>query len=155
MRVLGIDPGLTGAWAVVNGDDLEAIQDMPVWKPGKREMIDPRVLSDQLRMAEFGKIIIEKAQPMPKQGVSSTFRYGRCMGIIEAVAYHFEVPVHFISPVQWKRKARLIKQDKDMSRALARTLWPKFDERFRKVKDHGKAEAALIAYFGVQCLNSC
>jgi crossover junction endodeoxyribonuclease RuvC len=38
---------------------------------------------------------------------------------------------------------------KDGARAKAAALWPQRAEEFRRVKDDGKAEASLIAYWGL------
>jgi crossover junction endodeoxyribonuclease RuvC len=56
------------------------------------------------------------------------------------------VPLHLVSPSKWKRHFGL-GSDKEKSRALALRLWPGRSDLFGKKKDHGKAEAALLARY--------
>lgn len=53
--------------------------------------------------------------------------------------------VHSLVPVAWKKKAGLTGKDKEASRALALSLYPKAD--VTRKKDHDRAEALLMAHF--------
>jgi hypothetical protein len=54
-----------------------------------------------------------------------------------------------VSPAKWK-KALGLSADKGASRRRAIELWPERAQWFARVKDDGRAEAALIAYWWLQ-----
>jgi hypothetical protein len=85
---------------------------------------------------------------MPKQGVASTFKFGTAYGALLAVTALCEIPTHLVSPRKWKTHFAL-DSDKEKSRALAIRLWPGCGF-FSRVKDHGRAEAALLARYGAE-----
>lgn len=131
--IIGIDPGVTGAIGWLRGGLFSTVADMPG---------NPADLADLLRGNE-GVFIVEQAQAMPKQGVSSTFKTGQGYGQILGVLAALRLPYRTVTPAVWKRSMGLSGKDKDASRALARSLWP--DAPLGRVKDHGRAEALLIA----------
>jgi hypothetical protein len=79
------------------------------------------------------------------QGVSSVFKFGKNYGIVIGVATGLSHPLVKITPFDWKRSNGLIGKDKDASRQLAMELWPRHAESFKRKRDDGRAEAALIA----------
>lgn len=81
-----------------------------------------------------------------KQGVSSTFQTGYGYGVIIGVLASLAIPYHEVSPGVWKRAMGLVGTDKAAARALARSWWP--TAALSRVKDHGRAEALLIARYG-------
>jgi crossover junction endodeoxyribonuclease RuvC len=66
-------------------------------------------------------------------------------GVIAAAG----IPLHLVSPAKWKR-AYGLDADKEKSRALALRLWPARADLFGRKRDHGRAEAALIARYGAE-----
>lgn len=162
MRVIGIDPGLSGAIAVVNGDgnDLIGVYDMPTlqvsYKGKARTELDNYALTDMLRLivqqaggAGEARAIIEKVGPMPKQGVTSIFRFGQSYGAVEAAVAATGIRTSYVTPVVWKRYYSL-SRSKGVSRSYAKRLWPGHGEIFKLVKHDGRAEAALIAKWGAE-----
>ncbi len=152
--IVGVDPGKSGAIALI-GDDgaLIEVADMPV--VGK--IISGRMLwhvlaawrfnSDELDVDLFaGKAVavIEDVHAMPKQGVSSVFSFGRALGLAEGVLAAEGWSMRYVSPARWKKDMHL-SADKGESRRRAIELWPNSAELFARVKDDGRAEAALIA----------
>jgi len=146
--ILGVDPGKSGAIAglSLNGR-LIGVDDMPVVGP----IISP-VLLDQLvhnyvdpLVDRPGTAVIEDVHAMPKQGVSSVFSFGRALGVVEGVVAGNGFAVQYVSPAKWKRQLGLT-NDKGTSRRRAIELWPERADWFKRVKDDGRAEAALIAY---------
>jgi len=87
---------------------------------------------------------------MPKQGGSSGFKYGRAVGAIEAVIALCGVPLTIIEPTAWKKFHGLRGGDKEASRQRALQLFPAAHEMLARKKDHGRAEAALIASVPIQ-----
>lgn len=142
LRVLGIDPGLTGAMAFLNADgSLEELEDLPTL--GK--ILNSHLLSRLIQ--GYGPIksaIVEQAQSMPRQGIAGAFNYGVNYGIIIGVLATLEVPTSFVTASVWKRKVHLT-TDKTLSRRRASERWPARADDFKRVKDDGRAEAALLA----------
>lgn len=141
MIVVGVDPGLTGALALLAGDHLAYIADMPVVDG----IVDCYTLTDIL--AGWGRVdraIVETQQAMPKQGVASTFKtganYGRILGVLAAL----ERPVMHVSPSAWTRGLH-VGSDKHTHRRRAMDEWPNHAHMFARTRDDGRADAALIA----------
>jgi crossover junction endodeoxyribonuclease RuvC len=141
MIVVGIDPGVTGGIACFSHNELIAVSEMPV-ADGR---CSGSLLADILRELPPDVVVVEKTQPMPRNGSIASFSLGMNTGIIFGVVETLGHPLVKIRPVDWKRKNGLIGKDKKASRALASELWPEWRHNFARVKDDGKAEAALIA----------
>lgn len=92
-------------------------------------------------------VVIENVHSMPKQGVASTFRFGRAAGALEGALMACNVPVFLIEPVAWKRYFELLKRDKNASIEVAKDVFGVDVSRGLK-KNHGLAEAALMAQYG-------
>jgi len=98
-------------------------------------------------------IVIEDIAARPGQGVTSMFSFGRTLGFAHGIAAAAEAPIHFVTPTVWKGKLGLLNSDKGASREKARTLFPASAHAFERVKDDGRAEAALLAYYGRKYLS--
>ena len=85
---------------------------------------------------------------MPRQGASSGYKFGRSVGALEATVALCNVPLEIIEPSVWKRALRLKGKDKEGSRQKALELFPHAQHLLARKKDHQRAEAMLIAYFG-------
>lgn len=140
----GIDPGFSGAWGMIDehgkyvscGDminDGHFILAHHVWA----EM-------SQARDRQDIEVVVEAVHAMPKQGVSSTFKFGMAYGAAICLAQRFNVYVNGVAPRIWK-KALKLDSDKDTSLLLARELWP--NAPLARKKDNGRAEALLLAYW--------
>ena len=155
MRILGIDPGITGGLSVVEISDgaaptLVACIDIPVVGGGAKERVDVAAIRNFIEEHKPAHALIERAGAMPKQGVSSTFKYGRACGAIEATVALASVPLTIVEPAVWKGSFHLRGKDKESARQRALQLFPAAHAAFTRRKDHGRAEASLIALFGVQ-----
>ncbi|KAF2291942.1 hypothetical protein GH714_042284 [Hevea brasiliensis] len=93
---------------------------------------------------------IEQSIPYPKDGKqgwwSGGFGYGLWIGMLVASGYSV-VPV---PSVTWKNEYELSgsNRTKDDSRRVASTLFPSLSSLLTRKKDHGRAEALLIAAYG-------
>lgn len=149
--ILGIDPGLSGALALVDAvsGELVALFDMPVFSLSSGHKIDEYKLARLVD--EFGPRVIEawveQITPRPGQGVvgvkTSAVGYGLVRGVVVA---NF-IPLHDVAPASWKR-AMKVSGDKDEARQAATSYFPKSADRWPLKKHDGRAEAALIAAFG-------
>jgi crossover junction endodeoxyribonuclease RuvC len=154
VKVLGIDPGIHGGAAIVkmtNGvASLVSAIDIPVAGVGAKERVDAIGLQEWILSHGPTLAFIEHAQAMPKQGASSGFKYGRAVGALETVITLCAIPIEIVSPGVWKRSFHLIGPDKEQSRQRALELFPAAHAFFTRRKDHGRAEAALLAVYGLR-----
>ena len=154
MLIYCIDPGFTGAIALYWPDTgkLE-VHDMPVMKnPKGKTIINPHGVLDILAN-EGGKslAVIEQVSAMPGQGVSSMFRFGEGYGHLQMACAASKLPLQYVTPASWKRHFGLT-SSKGLSRGLAMQRFPDQAQQFSRVKDDGRAEAALIALYAAEKL---
>lgn len=153
--ILGIDPGASGAVAVLDGAALVAVHDMPTKKvkvSGKmKTRIDSRALYEALHDYQVTHVFLEQVSAMPGQGVSSMFAFGRATGIAEGVSATKSKELIEVRPQVWKKHFGL-DGHKDGSRDAAMERWPGMASYFQRKKDDGRAEAALIGLWGQECL---
>jgi crossover junction endodeoxyribonuclease RuvC len=152
MTILGIDPGLSGALALLRPDGALAVHDMPTLQAGKRREIDEIELARLIDAAgPIERAVLEQVGVRPGEGAVGAFSFGRGYGLIRGILRAHFVPVVDVTPQRWHR-AMGIKAGagKDASRALAKELFQHQAELFARVKDDGRAEAALIALWGTR-----
>lgn len=151
MAVLGVDPGKTGALALLRADGSLLVEDVPVFKIGSKTTIDHYALARIVDNWSTHKPVVwlEQVGTRPGEGAVGAFDFGRTYGILLGVcAAHF-LTVNLVTPASWKA-AMKVKGDKDESRAAASTMFPHQSVLFARKKDDGRAEAALIAAYGVR-----
>ena len=153
MIVAGIDPGKTGALVLLRGSTGSVFR-VPTVKTPKETPAWSEWWRSWSAALAFGidMVVIEQVGARPTQGVTSMFNFGQTLGFAKALAHSSGAPVHFVTPAVWKGKFGLLKADKSASREKARTLLPSLEPEFRRVKDDGVAEAALLALYGVRHL---
>ena len=140
MVYIGIDPGAKGGWTVILDDKVV----VNIWNE-QGFINDMKYLSDK-------KVVccLEKVGAMPKQGVSSTFKFGEEYGKIQGVLMALEIPYQTVTPQAWKREYNLIGTDKSKSIETAQRLFPNVNlfptPRCRKASD-GMAESLLMAEY--------
>jgi crossover junction endodeoxyribonuclease RuvC len=148
---LGIDPGLTGALALLDGESqVVLLADLPVIRDRKLAWIDGGELQGILLNALQGRpcrAIVERVSAMPRQGVASSFAFGVGFGSILGVLQTLRLPLELITPAVWKRRLGL-SSDKRASLDKARLLFPAAD--LRLAKHDGRAEALLIAHWALR-----
>lgn len=156
--ILAIDPGLTGAFAILDrsSGELIAVDDLPVIRDGKSAWIDADTLVGQwidLRAGREIHAIIERVHAMPKNGCVAAFSQGCTFGSILAALQIVRARIEFVPPQTWKRPLGLIGgprkltdiERKRASLDKARLLFPAAP--LDRQKDHGRAEALLIAHW--------
>jgi len=157
MRItIGIDPGLTGAIAVIADGRVEVF-DMPVIASGKgggtvKNMVDAAGLRRALEDVIYDGVerleavaFLERVAARPKQGSASTFSMGDTYGCIRGVLAALSVPIEIITPQTWKKHFKL-GSDKEVVRSKAVQLFP--SQPLGRKQDHNRAEALLIAKYG-------
>jgi len=167
--IIGVDPGLKGAVAVISHEKYD-VYDIPVIGVQKTTKI--KTMVDLQKLEELIKDIKEKysyseeqaiqfeawvedVHAMPMQGVCSMFSMGRTLGNIEMILTAFDIPINWVSPQKWKKEVIFgAGSDKLISIDKAKELFPKCElETKRGRLLDGRSEALLIAEYGRrQCL---
>lgn len=153
--ILGIDPGVTGAVAILSDTgELIDVQDMPSLPDGAkgRQAVNAPLLASIVRTAAASRAFCELVGPRPGDGAVGAFGFGRSRGVIEGVLGGAGVPVVMIAPPVWKRAAGIPpgRENKDAARAAAIARWPAMAALFARKSDVDRAEAALIALAGIE-----
>jgi len=137
---IGIDPGKSGAIAIltpihppyiIRGDDTER----DVWNK-------LTVFINCLELDLIKRASLERVSAMPKQGVSSTFKFGQSYGFLRGILIASELPFEEVQPAKWQQELSCrTKGDKNITKAKAQQLFPEI-----KVT-HRNADALLIAEY--------
>jgi crossover junction endodeoxyribonuclease RuvC len=149
--ILGIDPDLHGALALINRDTgvLVDVLDVPLLElKGKSELDVSQLAATLDDLAKsIGEAWIEKAGPRPVQGVIGAFGTGYHYGVLVGLVRAQFIRLTAVAPATWKRAMR-VTSDKDEARKEASLMFPAECRRWGLKKHHGRAEAALIAAYG-------
>tara|TARA_R100001129_G_scaffold173313_1_gene144685 strand:+ start:2919 stop:3368 length:450 start_codon:yes stop_codon:yes gene_type:complete len=148
MKVLGVDPGLTGAIALV-GDGYLAVRDIPTAGEKRRRVLMAAELAGIIKAWDPDTAVIEKVHAMPKQGVSSSFRFGQALGVVEGALGALLIPTEYVTPQSWKKHYRLTAHKED-ARLRAAQKWPHISEQLSRKRDADRAEALLIANWKIE-----
>ena len=138
---LGIDPGASGAVALLSGE-VVLVEDWPG---------DPVAAADLLRSwlveHDVKLCALERVASRPGQGVSSVFAFGTNFGIWQGLLAALGVAYIMPTPQVWQ-KGLIVPSDgpdpKSRALSVARRLFPSVD--LHRKADHGKADALLLAY---------
>lgn len=148
MSIAAIDPGKTGGLAIIYDDGLAITLEVPVAgkKPAWTQWA--RTWGFALSEAMPSRIGIEAVSAMPKQGVTSMFNFGETLGFVHGICLIAcpQAVIEWPTPAAWKKKLGL-SADKTESHEEARRLFPGCSSELARVKDNGRAEALLIAYY--------
>ncbi|KMZ63493.1 hypothetical protein ZOSMA_401G00020 [Zostera marina] len=160
--VLGVDPDVSGALAVLKpdgdgGDYCAQVFDTPHLKvvvgTRIRKRPDTRAIVQLLQSLNAPRgttAYLEQSTPFPKDGKqgwwSGGYGYGLWMGVLVASGFSV-VPV---TARVWKDHFELSGKlfNKDDSRNKASLLFPTTNSLLKRKMDHGRAEALLIAAYG-------
>jgi len=160
MNIIGIDVGFSGAIAQIldiRADGLDEIDavDMPTLKDGAHTELNEPEIKDLLVGANH--VFIEKAQTMPiehegrRQGTASSGRYMMSYGQVRGICAGMGIPYTLVHPKTWK-KVMMADMPKDKSASIirAKKLFPQV--KLDRKKDHGRADALLLAEYGRRIL---
>ena len=155
MKIIGIDPGLSGGIAVLENNKVINTFDMPVMSEGKKNKRQlnsaqlVKILKDSLKndKEENVSVVVEQVNAMPGQGVTSMFNFGQSFGAIKGICAALNLPIFFVRPAKWKKHFELINSSKDASRTKVIEMFPSLSSQLSKKKDVNKSDAILIARF--------
>jgi crossover junction endodeoxyribonuclease RuvC len=155
MFIAGIDPGLGGALAIVGPHGFREVIDLPVFviRVGKRERrtLDLASLRRFLAITEIDHVMVEQVAARPGQGVTSMFTFGFTTGAITGLLAGIGLPYSQVLPRQWQRHAGC-GPSSDAARKRAGELYPAAAPLLNLKKHGGRADAILIARYGVATL---
>ena len=153
MKIIGIDPGLSGAIAILENNKVFNIFDIPVMSEGKKNKrqlnsaLLVSLLRENIKDSEDVVVVVEQVNAMPGQGVTSMFNFGQTFGAIKGICAALTLPIFFVRPSKWKKHFELINSSKDSSRTKAIEMYPKLSNQLAKKKDVNKSDAILIARY--------
>ena len=153
MKIIGIDPGLSGAIAILEDKKVLSIFDMPVMAEGKknkRQLNSARlvdIIKENIKVNDDIAVVVEQVNAMPGQGVTSMFNFGQTFGAIKGVCAALKLPIFFVRPSKWKKHFDLLNSSKDSSRTKVIEMYPALSNQLTKKKDVNKSDAILIARF--------
>lgn len=148
-RVLGIDPGNGGAIAMIDTETWTlSITDMPLEPAaGGKNAVSPTGVARIIDTVQPDYVVIEDVWSSPQMGVVSAFSFGRGLGILEGACASRSILTK-VRPKVWKSATRTPKA-KPEARRRAMQLLPCAFDLFKRAKDDGRAEAALLTFYGL------
>lgn len=152
MKIIGIDPGITGALAFIDTDACTiAMRDMPVEVYLKtRKIVATAELMAIFRDIVPDAVFTEEVGVKPGEGAVGAFAFGRGVGRLEGVTDAMQIQRWSIRPQEWKGRLN-VKADKELAVTRAKQLIPSAAPHFigpRGGLKHGRAEASMIALYG-------
>jgi len=134
--VMGIDPGQSGGIVIINNDGLVESYKMPETERDIYDLLESYKISNPI-------VWLEKVHAMPKQGVSSTWKFAANYNFIRGVIIALKYPLYDVPPVKWQRALGCLSGgNKNIPKAKAQQLFPQLKITLNI------ADALLIAYYG-------
>jgi hypothetical protein len=155
---LGIDPGNQGAFALldISTRKIHTIWDMPL-RDGKVYPGGVAMVVDMAKSIAAAKLVavIENVNSRPRQ--AHAFSFGLGVGVVHGCLAAYGIPFNLVTAAQWKSAMGLRRAvnetqalNKTRARELAMELWPENADEFKRIKDDGRAESALLSFFCTQ-----
>jgi len=141
MKIIAIDPGLSGAICVLDDKSIN-IYDMPVKKikKGKKEKNNfdivkiVEIIKSNIIIGEENICVIEDVHCSVGNGAVSMFNFGRGKGILEGIAYALDMRVVLISPQSWK-KSYIALETKEISELREKQKFKKVGLKVLKIEN--------------------
>ena len=152
-HILSIDPGVHGALCLLNLSDRSIqVFDIPILK-SQVDGVQLAALIDMCKVQAANLCaVVENVNGRPGQG--HVFAFGLATGKIHGILDSLGIFYETVAPAQWKPAMGLRRlanesqsQNKARARTLAAKLWPRNAADFERVKNHDRAEAALLGRF--------
>ena len=117
---MGIDPGQSGGIAVISETGEPWAEKMPETERDTWDIFTMWTNQDTSIHA-----LIERVHAMPRQGVSSTFKFGQGYGFLRACLIGARIPFEEITAAQWQGKLHCrTGGNKNVSKQRAQQLFP-------------------------------
>jgi Holliday junction resolvasome RuvABC endonuclease subunit len=140
--ILGIDPGKHGGLAILDTDgNRVTTRDMPG---------TTRELHDFIAGLPIIKIaVVEKPYYPQMNGTANAGKKGEAYGVLIGALQWRDIPFREVRPVDWKQSLN-VPTDKNAARQRAGQFFPDDADQWPLVKHDGRAEAAMIAWYGLR-----
>lgn len=149
MIIVAFDPGREASWARYDTERPWEISTGVAELIGQGRLLRPCPVHIAEIVGDADCVIVEEVGAMEKQGVSSMFTFGLCVGTILGALTARSKPLVLVTPQNWKKASRLSgmarEEAKTAARRMASELWPSLAPAMRVKSHHGMAEAALMA----------
>lgn len=140
--ILGIDPGKKGALAILDSETNSVMtHDMPGTTRDLHNLIAGLPI---IKVA-----VVEKPYYPAINGTSNAGKKGEDYGVLIGALQWRDIPFHEVPPAEWKKSLH-IPTDKNAARQRANQFYPDNADQWPLVKHDGRAEAALIAWYGLK-----
>jgi len=138
VRIIGLDPGQSGGAVLM--DDTGIIDRIKFGGLTEHDTAETLIeWASDIPVRAW----IEAVHSMPRQGVASSFKFGKHFGFLIGILTACSIPYDLVTPAKWQGVLKCrTKGDKNVSKAAAQRRWP--DLRWT----HALADAALIAEYG-------
>jgi crossover junction endodeoxyribonuclease RuvC len=104
VAILGIDPGLDGAVALILHGHVEAHATPTIMAGGSsKRQYNTAGMLDLLEAHPVKLAVIESVSAMPGQGVTSMFRFGEGYGLWLGMLAALRIPYQTVIPQAWKK----------------------------------------------------
>lgn len=151
--ILGVDPGLEGAMAIISIEHDPYVFDLPTIGTGTKRCLNEHGILERLGGFSIDHAYVEYVSAMPGWGSGGSFRFGMSFGTLRTIVALRGIPYTLVTPVKWKKHFNLSGKDKEGDRQMAIRLYPAHAEKFSRKKDHQRADAILLATYGLQIHN--
>jgi crossover junction endodeoxyribonuclease RuvC len=151
-KIVGCDPGINGAVACIDTEEWSiGIHEMPR-EPGRgdKNAVSPVGVAQLLIELDPDYVFVEDVWAFAGQGITSSFNFGRALGIVLGASASRAI-LTMVRPQEWKAHTKTPK-NKNEARRRAMQLFPCAAQMFSRVKDDGRAEAAILAFYGLLSL---
>jgi len=145
MIFVGIDPGKQGSIAYLVNSSIKVIATPIVEK--EYDIVAMKNILLDINKNDEVFCVLERAQPMPKQGVVSMFSFGKGYGIWLALLVSLGLKFQIVHSRTWTRKMLEGSPGVGKERAfnVARNLFPSWQPKFKK--EYQYADAILLAEY--------
>lgn len=141
-KIIGIDPGKKGAICLFEKTEQSVTcHDMPDTTQGLHDILSG------FPVVSFA--VVEKPFYPHHIGVTNATKIAEAYGTLKGALQWLSIPVREVRPLDWKRSLNL-SSSKSASREMASMLFPDHSAQWARAKDDGRAEAALIAWYGLR-----
>jgi len=100
--IIGVDPGQKGGIAIIPIKGPKAHTEAHIMPLDAEKQIDWAAFT-KILAPWSGLVYVEQVHSMPKQGVASTFKFGRNYGGIFGVCGALGLPTITVTPQKWKK----------------------------------------------------
>lgn len=144
MKLLGIDPGRKGAIAVLDTQSNRVTtHDLPDTIPALHQLL--------ISLPPVEYCTLEQIHAGPKMARRTIGVMFEGFGALKSALAWQGIPVRTVRPGEWKKSLN-IPADKTAARRRAAEFFPADADQWPLVKHDGRAEAALIAWYGLRWL---